>query len=143
MDAGIKIEGLAEFQKALKELDPELNDQLNKALLDVAEGVAVDARKRIPAHSGRARASVMAATGADGPYIAGGGQNAPYFGWLDFGRRRPKRHRSRREGPWAHTGKGPIDGRYLFPAIEENRDEMIKAATAAFAAAWYISISGK
>lgn len=139
-DAGIEIIGLAEFQKTLKELNPALAKKLEDELTVVAERVAVDARRRVPSRSGRARGSLVAG-GAAGPIVSGGGQRAPYYGWLDFGTRLPRTHQSRREGPWVRTGKGPIGGRYIFPAIDENKDEFIKAASEAFAKAWFESAS--
>lgn len=133
----IEIKGLAEFQRSLREVNPILAKKLEDELTAIAEKVAVDARKRVPSNSGRARSSLVAGSGPEGPLVVGGGERAPYYGWLDFGRRLPRYGGSRRDGPWLRTGKGPTDGRYIFPAVEANRDEILTAASDAFAKAWF------
>lgn len=137
MANGLEIKGLAEFQKSLKELNPELAKTLETELTAVAETIAVGVRRRVPAETGHARASVVAGSEAAGPFVSEGGPKAPYAGWLDFGTRSPRRGRSRSTGPWARTGKGPADGRYIYPQIAQDRDEIIKGATAAFDKAWF------
>lgn len=141
MAGGLEIKGLAEFQKALREVNPILAKKLDDELTVIAEKVAVGARGRVPSVSGRARGSIVAGAGSGGPFVKGGGSRAPYYGWLDFGTRTPRRHQSRRLGPWKRTGKGPIEGRYIFPQIDQDRDEIIKAASDAFAKAWFESVS--
>ena len=56
----------------------------------------------------------------------------PWYGWMDFGSRRPRRGRSVRVGPWTKTGLGPAGGRALLPAIKSNEPELIEAAEKAF-----------
>lgn len=35
-------------------------------------------------------------------------------------------------GPWYLSGKGPAEGRFIYPAIRAHRDELVKAADKAF-----------
>lgn len=117
-DSGVRIEGLAELRRALKSTQdttslPELRDGLK----DAAEIVADEARSRVPVRSGRARSSVRATSGGNVAYVVGGKARVPYYPWLDFGSRRAKRGQSRRIGPWARSGHGPREGRYIYPAL--------------------------
>jgi hypothetical protein len=132
LNAGIKIEGLVEVQRALRKLEPELAKELKTELASVARDVAQDAQSRVPTDSGRARGSIRAGADVKGPYVAGGKQAVPYYAWLDFGSRRPKSGRPRSVGPWKGTGAGPEKGRFIYPAIDRNRDDVTARAVDAF-----------
>jgi hypothetical protein len=129
---GIEIDGHVAFSRALKKLDPELSKQLKEDLKAVAEVVATDARQRVPSKSGRARGSIRAGADNKGPYVAGGKKAVPYYGWLDFGSRKPVKGNPRSEGPWSKSGPGPARGRFIYAAIDANEDEILDAAVAAF-----------
>jgi hypothetical protein len=132
LKAGIKVDGLVELQRDLKQLDPELAKSLKAELKDVAEDVLHDAQNDMPVKSARALQSMKAGADVKGPYVSGGKRSVPYYGWLDFGSRTPIRGRPRSVGPWKGSGAGPKKGRFLFPAIDRNRENITRRAVAAF-----------
>jgi hypothetical protein len=136
-ELGIQVKGLREFGTALDNLPEEIDKTLKTELTAVAETVVVGARGRMPSDSGHARGSLTAGVQGVWPAVTGGGSLAPYYGWLDFGSRTPRRGQPRRRGPWANSGKGPTGGRFIYPEIEAEKDEFVKAANAAFDKAWY------
>lgn len=81
----IKVEGLKEFSKALKQADKELPKQLRIALNDVSGLVVDDAVPGVPKRSGRAARSLKAQSTRTKARVAGGGGRVPYYPWLDFG----------------------------------------------------------
>lgn len=115
----ITVTGLKEFQKGLKQVDKDLPKELRKGFNEVADLVVADVRKRVPVRSGKARLSVRSASTQTAAQIKAGGRKAPYYPWLDFGGR---------VGP-NKSVKRPFrqGGRYLYPAIKQNRDEMLEA----------------
>lgn len=119
----VKIDGLRDLQRALKQLDGESQKQLRVVFNQAAETVIGGAARRVPRSSGRARASLRAKSGQREAIAVGGGRKAPYYPWLDFGGRTGiKRSVERRFLP---------SGRYLYPSWEANRstvlDGMVKA----------------
>jgi hypothetical protein len=128
---GIEIEGVREFHRALAKFDPELNRTLKVEMRTVADTVADTARAAVPSKSGRTRASVRAGADNKGPWVAGGKRAVPHYGWLDFGSRRPVTGQPRSYGPWFRSGAGPARGRFIYPAIDRNRDTIRDAAIAA------------
>jgi hypothetical protein len=129
---GIEIDGHVQLSRALKKLEPELAATLKEELKAVAELVATDARQRVPEKSGRARGSIRAGADNKGPYVAGGKKAVPYYGWLDFGSRKPVKGHPRSYGPWFKSGPGPARGRFIYAAVDANEDEIYEAAVAAF-----------
>jgi len=114
MDA-IRVQGLAEFRRALRGASAEAPKQLRVAHNEAAEIVVGWARPRIPSTSGRARASVRVASTQSRSRVRGGGRRVPYYPWLDFGGR---------------VGKGRSvirefrkDGRYIYAAYYANSAE--------------------
>ena len=102
-------------------------DQLKEvrgALKAGAEIVAVDARRRVPSKSGRARGSISTSVSGASAFVVGGRKTVRYYSWLDYGGRSPRYGQPRRVGPWAHAGRGPADGRFLRPALEAKFDEV-------------------
>lgn len=142
MPAEIKVKGLREIGTALDNLPEEIDKRLKAELTAVAEMIAVGARGRMPTDTGHAKSSVVAGVAGPWPFVKGGGSVAPYYGWLEYGTRRPRRGRPRSVGPWANTGQGPADGRFVGPEIAEQHDEFVKAANAAFDKAWYAAYLG-
>jgi hypothetical protein len=117
----IRVEGLRELQAALKAFDGESQKALRVALNNAVEGIASDARRRVPTRSGKARASIRATSSQREARVSAGKKAVPYYGWLDYG---------------GKTGIGrSIDrpfrkaGRYLYPAYEDQKDEMLAKLT--------------
>lgn len=117
---GIRVDGLAELQRGLRKLAPEIDAALKAELKGIAENVAVGARRRIPKDTGRARASIRAGADARGPYVKGGKRTVPYYAWLEFGSRTPGPHR----GPWRSSGSGPPKGRAIYPEIGAQKSQI-------------------
>lgn len=115
----IKIDGLREFQKALKDMDGETQKKLKAVLDDAARVVVGGASGRVPSRTGRARASVRARSSQREARVMGGSAKVPYYGFLDFGGS---------VGP-NKTTKRPFvkEGRYMYPAFHANRDSIYRA----------------
>lgn len=123
----LRVEGLAELRRALSKITPiEAKTELRVGLKAAAEVVARDAQGRIPSKTGRARASVRATSGGNRAYVVGGKARVPYYGWLDFGSRSPRSGQSRSTGPWTGTGRGPTDGRFIYPAFDAKQNEVVR-----------------
>lgn len=115
----IKIAGLREFQRALKQMDGESQKQLRVVLNTAADTVAAGAARRVPVLSGRARASLRAMSSQREARVMGGSKKVPYYGWLDFGGRIGRDKSQRR--PFVDGG------RYMYPTFAANRDPIYKA----------------
>lgn len=135
--APIKIVGLRDFQKALKDLDGESQKQLRVVLNTVSDTVAQGAARRVPVRTGRARASLRAQSSQREAKVIGGSKKAPYYGWLDFGGTVGKGRVSggfkKRAGGETGGHAGSVkrrflnSGRYMYPALDANRDSINKA----------------
>lgn len=132
LNAGIVIPGLGEFRRDLRKIDPALTKELRGDLLAIGKDIAGDAQNLVPSKTGRARGSIKAGVSGNSAYVQGGKRDVPYFGWLDFGSRKPKRGNPRRVGPWKGSGPGPKEGRFIYPAIRRNRPRIKARAEAAF-----------
>lgn len=119
----IRVEGMRELQRALKELDGESQKEIRVALNRVADTVAQGAARRVPVRTGKARASLRAMSSQRETRVSAGGRKAPYYGWLEFGGRIGKDKSVVR--PFV---KG---GRYLWPTIAANRDALAGAVEGA------------
>lgn len=115
----IAVQGMKELQRALKELDGESQKQIRVALNTVADTVAQGAARRVPVKTGKARASLRAMSSQRETRIAAGGRKAPYYGWLDFGGRIGRNKSVAR--PFVPGG------RYIWPTIAANRDNLAGA----------------
>lgn len=115
----IKISGLREFQRALKQMDGESQKKLRVVLNEAATTVAEGAARRVPVRTGRARASLRAMSSQREARVMGGSKKAPYYGWLDFGGRTGRDKSQRR--PFVQGG------RYMYPTFASNRDSIYKA----------------
>jgi len=117
----IRVHGLAELRRDLRRAeDADGLRELRNGLRDAADLVARDARGRVQSRSGRARGSIRATAGGNRAYVVGGRASVPYYGWLDFGSRRPRRGNPRSVGPWSGSGSGPDKGRFIYKAIDAN-----------------------
>lgn len=96
MANAIKIDGLSQFSRNLKALDSELPKALRVALNEAADMVVGGARARVPKRSGRAAASIRAASTRTAVRVKAGGKRASYYPWLDFGGRVGRRRSVKR-----------------------------------------------
>lgn len=109
MRVQVKIEGMREFRKALRDADRELPKEMRRAFNNVAEMVADEAANRVPVRSGRLRDSIRPRSTQTEGVVVMGRASVPYAGWIDFG------------GKIAPRGtvverQFIREGRYLFPA---------------------------
>jgi hypothetical protein len=123
----IRLDGMKEFQRALRDMDRGLPKQV-RLILNEATALVIDyARPRIPSLSGRAKGSVKARSSQREARVAIGGSRAPYMPWLDFG------------GEGKRKGRPPArpfikKGRYLYPGLEATRDEVTAKMSAGLVA---------
>jgi len=124
-EVALKVAGLKEFRKGLRGLDRDLPKGVRVALNQVADVLIDAARPKIPRASGAAAASLRAQSSQTAARIAAGGPKAPYYAWLDFGGRVGRRKQTKR----------PVlkEGRYIYPTLGEQRDNIQKAMLAAVA----------
>jgi hypothetical protein len=110
----IQIDGLKQFQQALRKMDADLPKQLRVALNKASQLVIDYAKPKVPRRSGRAAASLKVRSSQKAARIAAGGRSAPYYPWLDFGGKIPQ------------GGTRPFytEGRYIYPALKANREEI-------------------
>lgn len=115
----IRIEGLRELSRGLKQVDREAAKQLRLAGNRAAQIVVNTAKPRVPIGpgiGGHAVSSIKAASTQTAARVSEGGKRFPYMPWLDFGGRvGPKR-----------SVKRPFikQGRYIWAAFADKRDEI-------------------
>lgn len=115
----IKVDGLRDFQRALKQMDGESQKQLKVVLDEAATTVASGAARRVPTRTGRAKASLRARSSQREARVMGGSKKVPYYGWLDFGGRIGRDKATRR--PFVQGG------RYIYPTYSANSDTIARA----------------
>jgi hypothetical protein len=142
MKAGaIRVEGLRELNKSLRDLGPEARAELKAASQKVAELVAADARAAAMSLGGvaakvapslSARSSVGGSAG-----VAFGGPRFPMAGGAEFGAGR-ERMRDRTTGQYVGyrqfqdwKGNGPGAGYFLYPTIRRDADRIVTEFTTA------------
>lgn len=113
----VRIDGLAEFQAALRRMDSGLPRQLRLMLNDAAQLVVHGAQPLVARRSGRAAGSIKAASQQRVARVKAGGAAAPYYAWLDFGGAVGRRNSVHR--PWVPKG------RYLYPAYRSRKPEIV------------------
>lgn len=114
----IKIDGLRDLQRALKQADGESQKRLRLVLNKAADLVVDDASSHVPrGPSGNARASLKARSGQREAVAVAGGRKAPYYPWLDFGGRVGRNRSVER--------RFIKSGRYLYPAWSDNRQKIL------------------
>lgn len=115
----IKITGLAEFNRALRQVDKDLPKVLRQAL-NTGAGLVVEwAQPRVPSKSGKARRSVRATSTRTAAKVTGGGTRVPYYPWLDFGGRVGRKRSVHRAFD--------ASGRYIYPGYQARREEINQA----------------
>jgi hypothetical protein len=112
----IGVDGLNEFNHALKRLDKDLPKLTRLAMNKAADVVVQYGRARIPVRTGRAKSTIKAKSTRGAVRVGEGGKRAPWTPWLDFGGRTGRRKRTIR--------KFISEGRYLYPALYEKGDEI-------------------
>lgn len=114
MADAIRINGLNEFVRNLKQLEPELPKVLRVAFNQAGEQIVTEARSKVPKLTGAAARSVKGKSTQKVFRIAGGSKRVPYYPWLDFGGTTPR------------GGKRPFlkDGRYIYASYFKHRDEL-------------------
>lgn len=113
-EGAIRIDGLREFQAALRTMDAGLPKQLRLILNEASKEVIDYAESRFPRRSGRAAGSLKARSSQREARVALGGRRAPYAPWLDFG------------GEGRVHGRPPArpfikGGRYVYRGLEVRR----------------------
>lgn len=119
MSEAVRITGLREFVRGLKQMDRDLAKAVRMAFNEAAEIIVSDAKPRVPARSGRARGTVTARSTQTAARIVGGGRRAPYYPWLDFGGAVGRRRSVRR--PFLK------DGRFIYRSYDRRKGEFIEA----------------
>lgn len=117
MDLKIKIEGLNEFNRALKKLDSDLPKLIRTANNAAADLLIQKTRQVIPSNSGKAKNSLVARSTRTSARISVGGPKAPYYPWLDFGGKTGRKKSVIR--PFYK------EGRYLYPTLRKYKDEIM------------------
>lgn len=123
----IEVHGLAEVSRALKGMDKGFARELRGANKDAATTVAGDARSNAYSIGGVAAhvaPSLKASAGATSAAVSGGGPAHPAFGGAEFGSNRFKQF-----SPW--RGNGRMAGYFVYPAIRENEEEIVRTYTEA------------
>lgn len=124
-ESRITITGIKEFQRALRKMDSDLPKQLRIALNQASQLVIDKARPDIPRRSGAAAASLKVRSTQREARVAAGGRKAAYYPWLDFGGRVGRQHATKR--PFYK------EGRYIYPSLRKNRDEITQVMMTAVA----------
>lgn len=115
----IEVTGLREFRSGLRRVDRGLPREVRVILNKAAEIVVDEARPRVPVGPpprGHAFTSVRSASTQSSGRVKGGGARFPYYPWLEFGGRVGRNNSVERT-------RTP-EGRYIFPAFEDKRDEV-------------------
>lgn len=125
-DTKISVEGLAQVNRALRQIDKDAPKELRLALNSAAQLLVDRTRPKIPERSGAARRSLVARSTRTSARVGIGGKKAPYVPWLDFG---GKTGRDRSvDRPFFK------EGRYLYPTLREVRPEIEKQLQGALTA---------
>lgn len=111
----IRVVGLRELTRALRQTDAALPKEIRVAHNDVSGLLIAETRPKIPRRSGRAAGSLRAASTRKAVRVKAGGRRAPYYPWLDFGGRVGK----------GKSIKRPFlpDGRYLYESYYQLRSQ--------------------
>lgn len=128
----VEVRGIKELNKAFRQVDSELPKELRAAFLVIAQRVVGTAQQRMPHKTGRAQLSVKPRASQRGAAIAFGGSKAPYMPWLDFGGSVGRGHvpgqawsgSIKRDWRGVPTGSG----RFVYPAISQEREATAEAA---------------
>lgn len=124
----IRVEGLRELNKALRDIGPEARAELKAASKKIADFVTEDARSAASSLGGvaaKSAPSLAPRAGIGGSAgVAFGGAAYPFAGGAEFGSQRYKQFQ-----PW--RGNGPSAGYFLYPSIRQDADRIVTEYTAA------------
>lgn len=135
MPAVLQIRGLRDVRAAFARVDREIPKGFRSAFLPIAQRVVAGVQAKVPQKTGRAASSVKPRASQRGAAVVFGGNAAPYFPWLDFGGTTGRGHVPGQawsgsvRRPWA--GRPVGDGRYVYPTIDEQSEEILAAAEGA------------
>ena len=128
----VEVRGIRELSSAFGRVDKGLRTEVKTRFRGIAEAVVRRARGKLPGGgSGDAAASIKARSSTRGASIAFGGSKAPYMPWLDFGGSTGRGHSP--GAYWSGAIKRdwmgvPVgEGRYVYPAISEEREDTARA----------------
>lgn len=113
----------------MRDVDKDAPKELRKVLRLASKRISTATRRKVPRKSGKARMSVQPRAESDGASIHIGGAKAPYYMFLDFGGTTGRGHR--RGGGGVIKRPFIADGRYLYPTIGEERDDVNRDVTEA------------
>jgi hypothetical protein len=116
----VKVDGLAELNRALKALGPEAQKELKAASRRVADFVAKDAAsaaRTIGGVAAHVAPSIKPVGGVSGAGVAFGGSAYPMAGGAEFGSIRFKQFK-----PW--RGNSSDAGYFIYPAIRQDADRI-------------------
>ena len=115
----IDVRELRDLSRRLRGLSKDAQKELTVELTNISDRLVVRIKGRVPARSGRARASVRARKAAGGVKIAAGGRTAPHYPWLDFG------GSTKVPGAGQRVRRDFVkEGRYIFPTVADHKDEI-------------------
>lgn len=106
----IKIDGLKQFRKELREVDSNLPKAIRLSFNEAVNVVVEDVKPDVPHKSGDAASSVRAQSTQTKAKLVAGGRKAPYYPWLDFGGRVGKTNKIKRAFI--------KDGRYIYKSYK-------------------------
>lgn len=119
MSEPIRVEGMNEWNRALRRLDSEAPKALRIAHNKAAQIVVDTARPRVPlgpGKGGHAKDSIRVASTRTSTRVKAGSKRIPYYPWLDFGGSVGPKRSVRR--PFIK------EGRYIFAAYNDNKPEI-------------------
>lgn len=114
----IRVEGLREFVRGLKQVDSDLPKAArlaNNKAADIVVGYAKPKVPRGPGKGGHVVNTIKAKSTRTAARVSGGGKKFPYYGWLDFGGRVGRNRSVRR--PFMQ------EGRYIWRAYADHSGE--------------------
>lgn len=122
-DETIRVEGIVELQRALRQVSKDAPKELASELASVAEFVLQRARPLVPRKSGSAQGSMKVRKQQRGAALAVGGSKAEYFPFLDWGNKVRSGH---------GVGRGDSvprpfiqgEGRYVYKTVKDNDVEI-------------------
>jgi hypothetical protein len=120
----IRVEGLRELSRALKEIGPDLQAELRTTNRGVAEreaSNAVSAANSIGGVAAKTAPSIRATAGVRSAGVGFGGAAAPYGAGAEFGGGRRPTTRQFKE--W--RGSGPDAGYFVYPTIRRDADAIL------------------
>lgn len=113
----IKIEGLKDFQAAIRNAEDGLQKQLRVVFNEAAEIVVGSGRPFIPRRSGALAATLRASSGQRNATVSLGKAKTPYAGWIEFGGR---------VGPDQSVRRPFVPGgRSMYPAVRREEADIV------------------